>query len=80
MKKIILAVFSLSIFAVSCKKDRVCECTSIDSSGGGTSTYKVTYYSAKKKDARLLCAAEATQYDIVTPVAVAGDKTTCELK
>ena len=80
MKKItILASALTAIFLVSCKKDRVCECTNTSSSGG-TNTYKVTYYDAKKKDARLLCTSESQQKDYVSPVAITGDKTTCELK
>ena len=80
MKKIsILASALVAIFLVSCKKDRVCECTDTYPSGG-TGTYKVTYYDAKKKDARLLCASEASQYQEVSPTPYTGTKTTCELK
>ncbi|MFN6038941.1 MAG: hypothetical protein ACK452_10780 [Bacteroidota bacterium] len=80
MKKIIATVFVLSLFAVSCKKDRVCECTSTSNSGGGTTVYKVTYFDARKSDARKLCTFEAIQVDEVSPTSAVGDKTTCELK
>ena len=73
-----IAAIAALAFA-SCKKDRTCTCTTTPTSGT-VSTYKVTYYDAAKKDARLLCASEATQYNAVTPVAATGDKTTCELK
>ena len=80
MKKITLIVLAVAgVSLASCKKDRTCTCTTTPTSGT-VSTYKVTYYDAAKKDARLLCAAEATQYDAVTPVAATGNKTTCELK
>ena len=80
MKKIIGLVFSLSIFAISCKKDRVCECTTTPSSGGGTIVYKITYFDAKKNDARKLCTLEATQEVVVSPNPSTGSKTTCDLK
>ncbi|MFN5182986.1 MAG: hypothetical protein ACK5D5_08170 [Bacteroidota bacterium] len=81
MKKVtIFATALLGVALISCKKDRVCECTETDSLTGATSTYKVTYYDSRKKDARLLCQSEASQYQELTPVAYTGDKTTCELK
>jgi hypothetical protein len=80
MKKSLLFFASLSFMFFSCKKDRVCECTSVSTSGGGTTTYKVTYFDSKKSDARKLCSFEAVQVEYLTPVAGLDDKTTCELK
>jgi len=80
MKKItLLAVAFVAISFASCKKDRVCTCTTTPTSGP-ESTTKTTYFKSRKKDARLLCSISSSQSDLVTPVAKAGDKTTCELK
>jgi hypothetical protein len=80
MKKALLFVaIASAAFLVACKKDRVCTCT-VTPVSGTASSYTVTYYAAHKKDARILCTAEATEYDLVTPTAAKGDKTTCELK
>ena len=60
MKKVLLfvAVVSAASFA-SCKKDRVCTCTSTFTPAGGgsatTSTQVTTYTKAKKGDARSHC-------------------------
>jgi len=79
MKKITLIVLAVAGVALaSCKKDRVCTCTT--TSSNFTSSEKITYFDATKKDARLLCAGNATQTDNLTPVASTGSKTTCELK
>lgn len=80
MKKVLLfvAVVTAASFA-SCKKDRVCTCTTTPTSGTA-STYEITYFESKKHDARAACAAEATQTNYTAPVATTGDKTTCELK
>jgi hypothetical protein len=50
MKKIIFVAIVAVASLASCKKDRVCTCTT---SGGGTSVK--TYTKAKKADARAAC-------------------------
>lgn len=48
MKKItLLAVAALAISFASCKKDRVCTCTT--ASSNGTYVHKTTYFKVKKK-------------------------------
>jgi hypothetical protein len=80
MKKItLLAVAFVAISFASCKKDRVCTCTTTPTSGVATTT-KTTYFDAKKKDARLFCSMNASQTDVTAPVSSVGSKTTCELK
>ncbi|MFN5459703.1 MAG: hypothetical protein ACK5AY_07325 [Bacteroidota bacterium] len=79
MKKISLIAFAIiCITLISCKKDRVCECTITDSSG--TSTANVTYFDARKSDARLWCTSNSYQYENLTPTASSGSKTVCKLK
>jgi hypothetical protein len=78
MKKVLLfvAVVAAASFA-SCKKDRVCSCTSVDTfTGGGsaTSATVTTYTKAKKGDARAACLSSTTTY-------VGGtNTTTCSIK
>ena len=80
MKKItLIAAVAIAVLSTSCKKDRVCTCTVTPVSGTG-STYTVTYFKAKKGDARLLCTAQATEQDVTAPTSIKGDKTTCTLK
>jgi hypothetical protein len=80
MKKItLLAATLVAITFASCKKDRVCTCTTTFTSGG-TSSEKYTYFDARKKDARAICTAKSYQNDDITPIATTGSKTTCELK
>jgi len=74
MKKItLLAVAFVAISFASCKKDRVCTCTS-----GGTAD-KVTYLDAKKGDARAACLSYKTDY--VNPVSgsTVVTEVTCKL-
>jgi hypothetical protein len=79
MKKITLIVLAVAGVALaSCKKDRTCTCTTTTSNL--TTSEKITYFDATKRDARLLCTSHATQTDDLTPVATTGSKTTCELK
>jgi hypothetical protein len=79
MKKITLIVLAVAgVSLASCKKDRTCTCTT--TSSNFTSSEKITYFDATKRDARLLCTERATQTDDLTPVATTGSKTTCELK
>lgn len=56
MKKVLLfvAVVTAASFA-SCKKDRVCNCTTSTSPGGTATVSTVTYTEAKKGDARAAC-------------------------
>ena len=78
MKKITLfaaAVVVLSL--VSCKKDRVCTCTTAASTGNIVD--KTTYYKAKKKDARQRCIGSQTETTAGGQTST-GNKTTCELK
>ena len=79
MKKVLfIAVVAVASLA-SCKKDRVCTCTTTNS--GGTVTDVTTYYKAAKHDARLLCEMGNTQTTTTSgAVTVTGDRTTCELK
>ncbi|MCF8424142.1 MAG: hypothetical protein K9H41_07345 [Bacteroidia bacterium] len=78
MKKItLLAATLVAITFASCKKDRVCTCTTTPTSGTAVTT-KTTYFESRKKDARLYCM--GSQTDVTAPVANTGDKTTCELK
>jgi hypothetical protein len=79
MNKKSLLVFAIACLSfISCKKDRVCECTYTE--GSETGTANITFFDARKGDARLWCTSISTQYDEVTPVAATGDKTSCKLK
>lgn len=72
MKKTIFLSASFVIFiAVGCKKDRVCECTAVDSSTGGTQTSSVVLEKMKKKKAEAECNT-VTTFGTIT--------TTCELQ
>ncbi len=78
MKNItILSIALLAISFTSCKKDRVCECSTVNSAAGSTSsTYTITYKKATKKNAKAACMSLVVQAD--------GDPTsdtrTCTLK
>ena len=79
MKKItLLAVAFVAISFASCKKDRVCTCTTTKS--WGTETNVTTYYKAKKKDVRASCIGNQTVSTSSPGGTSTGDKTTCELK
>jgi major membrane immunogen (membrane-anchored lipoprotein) len=72
MKKLVLISLSVAFFSVllvSCKKDRVCECTY----PGGTE--KVTFNDATKRQAKDACV--STSYDAGNGTVV---KIECELK
>jgi hypothetical protein len=78
MKKITLIVLAVAGVALaSCKKDRVCTCTTTPTSGVASTT-ETTYFDATKKDARSKCI--GSQTNVTAPVASTGSKTTCELK
>jgi hypothetical protein len=79
MKKVFLfvAVVAASSFA-SCKKDRVCTCTTTTS--GGSVIEETTYHDVKKADARQMCIGHQTVTTYSGSPAVTGDDTTCELK
>jgi hypothetical protein len=78
MKKItLLAITVIAISFASCKKDRVCTCTTTPTSGTAVTT-ETTYFEVKKKDARLYCIGSQTNQ--TAPVSNTGSKTTCELK
>jgi len=60
MKKITLLAFALVAFSItSCKKERVCECTTTYTASNGNITTNpndnVTYKDIKKSDAKSLC-------------------------
>jgi hypothetical protein len=56
MKKTILFIAVLSAFSfASCKKDRVCTCTSTVNGVSSGSPEIITYTKAKKADARAAC-------------------------
>jgi hypothetical protein len=79
MKKITLfAVAFVAITFASCKKDRVCTCTTTPTSGVITTT-ETTYFDARRKDARLFCSGNSSQTNVTAPISNTGDKTTCEL-
>ncbi len=80
MKKItLLAVAAIAVLSMtSCKKDRVCTCTTTFSTGG-TSTSTTTMYKVKKHDARIFCVGDQTTTTNAAGTTT-GDKTTCELK
>ncbi len=78
MKKItLLAAAFVAITFASCKKDRVCTCTTTPVLGTAY-TEETTYFDVRKKDARLYCI--GSQTNDTAPVAATGSKTTCELK
>lgn len=61
---------------VSCKKDRVCTCTSDNGD-----VDKTTYFKTKKKYVRESCASQQTEsFDSRTGNTSTGHKITCELK
>lgn len=78
----IAAVSALSI--VSCKKDRTCSCTTVNSSGSSstTTTQDITIIDASKSDAKKACI-DRTSTDTYTFGGVSTtytSTTTCELK
>jgi hypothetical protein len=78
MKKItLLTIAFVAISFASCKKDRVCTCTTTSTSG--TIVEKTTFYKAKKKEARLYCLGSQTESTSGSST-YTGSKTTCELK
>jgi len=64
MKKIILSLIVLGSFAlVSCKKDRVCTCTSSSTAPGNTPiTLEITLLDAKKSDVKKACVKTTSDY------------------
>ncbi len=80
MKKILLLVAVAGLVAVSCRKDRTCECkTTSDAPGFVSSTTVYTIKEAKKKDFAKQCVSYTNKQ--LTPVA--GTVTTgqdCEVK
>lgn len=80
MKKILLLVAVAGLVAVSCRKDRTCECKSTsDQAGFVSSTTVITMKEAKKGNFAAQCASY-TQKDLAP---VAGTVTTgqdCEVK
>ncbi len=73
MKKITMLNFAfVAITFASCKKDRVCTCTT-DSGFGTPSTSKVTYLDASKKGATANCLSSTSTFGTLTY------KTTCAL-
>lgn len=76
MKKITLLMIigGAFIFASSCKKDRVCECTS--TSGGNSTTSSGTLVNVTKKQAKDICVSKV-HYDSNGNVSYTED---CKLK
>jgi len=64
MKKIFLNISVIvSIAMVSCKKDRVCTCTSSSTAPGNTPiTLEITILDAKKSDAKKACVRTTNDY------------------
>jgi hypothetical protein len=80
MKKII-AICIVAAFATSCKKDYSCECTSVDTSNGTTTTTVDTYKaSSSKKDAQAWCDAIPKSKAEVGGSPVSQTAMTCALK
>ena len=74
MKKItLLAAAFVAITFASCKKDRVCTCTS------GGDANKVTYLDARKRDARSACLSYSYDYTNMNG-GTSTEKVDCELK
>lgn len=79
MKKTILFVSIISgISLASCKKDRVCECTSTSSSGSLT-TSTTTIKKIKKSEAKTLCQ-NRTYTNTGNNNQIQTDVTNCTLK
>ena len=78
MKKIIpFSIIAIAFTVASCKKDRVCECSTINSAAGSTaSTYTITYKKTTKRNAKAACMSL-----VVTPDGdPTSDTRTCTLK
>ena len=82
MKKLGLFIAILSVMSLaSCKKDRICSCVTVETSGSTTTTdpaEEITYTKSKKSEARAACLS-SSQTEVngsVTTTIV----TTCELK
>lgn len=82
MKSITLLASLLIAFTFfSCKKDRVCNCTTTNLTTGAKTDTKTIYFDSRKKDARVSCMANATQTETTSPTAISPtSKKTCELK
>ena len=80
MKKIIVILASLSLMMlVSCKKDRVCECTDSSTEPGTTTqTYSYTILESNKKNAAANCFSYS--YDYTSNGSTYKETTTCKLK
>lgn len=84
MKKTLLIVAIAAFAMTSCKKDRVCECTSNYTyvsqgfSGSGTDVSQTTYQKTTKRTAKLACIhRKQTQVDPNTTFTIDQD---CKLK
>lgn len=81
MKKILVIAAVAGLAAVSCKKDRTCECNVTPTSG---TAYTVTtkMYEVKKKHAREVCYAElgGKITEVTGSITETGDDVKCELK
>ena len=74
MKKITMLTFAfVAITFASCKKDRVCTCTSDQV---GSNVQKITYLDASKASATANCTSYKYDYGTTTPITV---KVTCAL-
>ncbi|MGZ3931532.1 MAG: hypothetical protein ACXVP0_09280 [Bacteroidia bacterium] len=80
MKKIVLLLSVAVVCSLtSCKKDRVCECTSSSTAPGSTSTVTdVTLVKAKKSDAKRICVKETHDFTVLGTTYT--DTQDCKLK
>lgn len=86
MTNLFKGVFFLCfVVFLSCKKDRLCECTTTetDTAGNSATSYKsITYKNIKKKDAEDACKNSAFEFKSTSgsTVNTGTKKTACSLK
>jgi len=81
MKKILVIAAVAGLAAVSCKKDRTCECN-VTPTSGTAYTYTIKMYEAKKKHAREACYAQlgGKTTEVSGSTTTTSDDWKCELK
>ena len=83
MKKITLFAFAVvALSLASCKKDRVCECTTVSTPASGAAVTMTEEITVKKVKKSAVKDGECRGYTSQTTAPVAGTKTdvTCKLK
>jgi len=83
MKKITLFAFAVAALSLaSCKKDRVCECTTVTTPATGAATTTTDEITVKKAKKGAVKDGSCQGYTSQTTAPVAGTKTdvTCKLK